>query len=125
MGLTNYPACKSLILLVSGYNLNVRGSNRRPATKSLIINAIFLPFYIIFFLSDSEVFISIIIKYIFYFRNLMTLVWAFFKYKISYIFNQFFDTRTDTYQQMLLGLPLHTCAIYPGCRGQTGDYCSA
>ena len=36
MGLTNDPTCKSLILLVSGYNLKVRGSNPLPATNSLI-----------------------------------------------------------------------------------------
>ena len=49
MGLTNYPACKSLILLVSGYNLKVRGSNPLPATNSLIINNIFSRFYFILY----------------------------------------------------------------------------
>ena len=33
MGLTNDPTCKSLILLVSGYNLKVRGSNPLLATN--------------------------------------------------------------------------------------------
>ena len=35
MGLTNDPTCKSLILLVSDYNLKVRGSNPLPATNAL------------------------------------------------------------------------------------------
>ena len=36
MSLTNYLACKPLILLPSGYNLKVKGSNPLPAINSLI-----------------------------------------------------------------------------------------
>ena len=56
MGLTNDPTCKSLILLVSGYNLKVRGSNPLPATNALIINSIYQDF-ILHYLSNGIFFI--------------------------------------------------------------------
>jgi len=53
MGLTNDPACKSLILLVYGYNLKVRGSNPLPATNLLIKNNFIDYFILSDFLTNS------------------------------------------------------------------------
>ena len=73
MGLTNDPPCKPLILLVSGYNLKIRGSNPLSTTNSLIINDICSRFYfILFYLLNKDLVNSMYPKYRYTLRNIVT-----------------------------------------------------
>ena len=119
VGLTNYFACKSLIIR-KAHNPEGQRFKSSPCNQLLDNSKYFLKISFYFLLFDffrQNLSFWLRCHQMYRLGGTIFPVWglAFYKSKNSYIPSRLFGTRTDTFQQTFLDWPLHMPAIFLSC----------
>ena len=127
VGLTNYFACMSLTIRKT-YNPEGQRFESSPRTQLLDNRKYFLKTSFYFLLFDffrQNLSFWVRCPQMYRLGGTIFPMWglAFYKSKNSYIPSQLFGTRTDTFQQTFLDLPLHMPAIFLSCKNCLCQHC--